>query len=237
MIQKKLFNKTIGILGGMGPKASADFYDLVLEYAHQAYNAIQDTDYPEMIINSIALEGFDETGIVNEALVKQQLLKGLQTLENAHVDCIVMACNTVHIFHSYLQSEIKIPIIHIIEETAQKVKEKGFSPILVLSSETTNRENLYQNCFEHKNINCFSPNKEEQKLLNTVIENVMAGEADLSDKKLIHSIIESYKAQGIKAVVLGCTELPLAFDQEDTDLPLFSSNKILAESVINFAKN
>ncbi|MCD4705270.1 hypothetical protein K8R66_04310, partial [bacterium] len=68
--------KTIGILGGMGPSASANLYKKIIELAQKELQAEQDTDYPPMVIYNLPLFGFDETGIVDEELVQDQLIKG-----------------------------------------------------------------------------------------------------------------------------------------------------------------
>ena len=120
--------KTIGVLGGMGPAASATLYANMIEYAQSKYNAVQDTDYPPIIIYSLPLSGFDETGITDENLVKKQLIKGVQILEDAGCDSIVIACNTVHVFHDDMQKAVTIPVLHIVEETA--ITSKYSSKIL-----------------------------------------------------------------------------------------------------------
>ncbi len=113
-------HKTIGVLGGMGPEASANLYSKIIKYAQYKYNAVQDFDYPPIIIYSLPLFGFDETGIVDEKLVKQQLIDGVKKLESAGCDLIIIGCNTVHIFYDEMQAAIKIPILNIVEGTKKK---------------------------------------------------------------------------------------------------------------------
>jgi len=84
--------ETIGILGGMGPSASADFYSRIIRIFQERHGAVQDTDYPPMFIYSLPLKGFNETGIVDKGLVLTQLTEGAKRLANArlriHSNCV-----------------------------------------------------------------------------------------------------------------------------------------------------
>ena len=108
-------NKTIGVLGGMGPEASSTLYRKIIKYSQNEYNAIQDCDYPPIIINSLTLFGFDETGITDHELVKSQLIEGVQQLEKAGSDLIIIGCNTVHCYFDDMQNAVNVPIFNIIE--------------------------------------------------------------------------------------------------------------------------
>src|SRR3989338_6835870 len=180
--------KTIGVLGGMGPEASATFYNMIINICHKKYNAQQDTDYPPMIIYSLPLEGFDETGIVDQEKVLRQLIKGIKVLESSGSDFIVIACNTVHCFIDELRKNVKIPILSIIEETSNKLK------------------------------------------LDKI--NIMGGKNSISDRKTLLGIINNIDKKGIKAVILGCTELPLIISQKHLKLKIYDTLNILAESSI-----
>src|SRR3989338_4022705 len=72
--------KKIGILGGMGPEASADFYCKIIQYCQEKYDAVQDTDYPSIVIYSLPLYGFNESGITDKNLVLKQLIHGIEIL-------------------------------------------------------------------------------------------------------------------------------------------------------------
>jgi len=80
--------KTIGILGGMGPVASANMYNKIISQAQKQLGAVQDIDYPLIILYSIGLEGFDETGIKDYAKVEKQLVAGVKHLEKCGAEII-----------------------------------------------------------------------------------------------------------------------------------------------------
>ncbi len=210
--------KTIGILGGMGPAATAHFYQQIIAYCQTKYDAVQDTDFPKIIIYSLPLEGFDETGIINHEKVKQQLQQGIKILEKAGANFIVMPCNTIHKFHEFLQENSQIPILNIIEEISKAIQGTPF----LLASESSIQDNLFPNTIK--------PSKKLQQQTTMLIEQVMKGKVN---QNLKQEVINKVNDQ--QSVLLGCTELPLVINQQDTKAKLYDSSKILAESTVEYA--
>ncbi len=228
--------KTIGVLGGMGPEASAKFYQNVITLAQQKYGAIQDTDYPPMMIYSLPLNGFDETGFVDKELVKFQLIKGVQNLENSGVDFIVIACNTVHYFIEEMRSAISIPIYSIVEETVNKVKELGLKNVGLLASQSTFELGLYVDHLDKANISYMLPEKSDYDKVTQLILEVMGGNLTENTKNDVKSIIENYESCEMDALILGCTEIPLGINQNDSKVEVFDTLMVLAESALEYAK-
>lgn len=228
-------NKTIGVLGGMGPEASANLYTKIIKYAQQQYGAVQDFDYPPIIVYSLPLFGFDETGIVDAKLVKKQLIDGVKKLEVAGCDLIIIACNTVHAYYEEMQSAVRVPIFNIIEETKKMVAKFGYKKVGLFASESTNKLKLYQNRFADARIEVISPNSEQQKILNRVIEHVMGGNQKTEDIIFLKDIGRDYLKQGAEAIVIGCTEIPLAINQTHTDIKLFDTIEIIVQCAVDYS--
>lgn len=227
--------KTVGILGGMGPLASANLYHKIVKIAQEMYHAEQDTDFPPMIIYNLPLIGFDEAGFKNPTLVKGQLIAGVKKLERAGSDFIIIACNTVHHFYQEMQDAIKIPIISIIEETVKTADKKELKVIGLLSSESTNKLKIYQKVLDYYAIKTLSVTDKQQKLLNEIILHVMSGTQGEADKECLKAIIHDICQQGAQGIILGCTELPLAISQNDIDVALLNSTEIIAKSALEYA--
>src|SRR3989338_9659407 len=228
-------NKTIGILGGMGPEASANLYSKMIKYTQHEYGAVQDSDYPPIIIYSMPLLGFDETGIVDQDSVKMQLIEGVRKLENAGCDLIIIGCNTVHIFFDEMQAAVNIPILNIVEETKKKVVDFGCKKVGLFASESTSKTKLYQKRFAESGIEVVSPDEKQQQILNKVIEHVMGGNQKNDDVIALKDIARDYVRKGAEAVVMGCTEIPLAINQSHTDTKLFDTIEIIVQSAVNFS--
>jgi len=226
--------KTIGILGGMGPSATVDLFQKILIYSQEKYHAVQDWEYPPIVIRSIPLDGFDQTGVTDEGLVKKQLIDGVLSLEKEGADVIVIPCNTVHCFFEEMQSAVKTPILNIGQETIARANNKHIRKVGLLCSDTTRRTHFYQKECAKQHIDAIEPNDVQQEKITGVIERVMGGQQDDSDKEMLEDISQQYISDGAEAVVLACTEIPLAFSQADTNITLFDSTQILAESAVDF---
>jgi len=227
--------KTIGILGGMGPAASADLYTNINEKAQLDYHAEQDTDYPPLFIYSMPLEGFDETGFVDPDSVKKQLIEGVKKLESIGSDFIVIACNTVHHFYEEMQSAVSIPILNILDVTSTAVKHHGYNTIGLLSSASTREYGIYESAFEKNSIKTISVTDVEQEHLDKVILHIMSGSTTEDDLSQIKIICSRLIDEGSQAIVLGCTELPLAISQSDLNIPIFGSTALLSDAALKKA--
>lgn len=228
-------HKVIGVLGGMGPSASANLYIKALHYAQVTYGAVQDSDYPPIIIYSLPLVGFTEKGIENADEVKTQLIAGVQKLESAGCELIIIACNTVHVFYQEMQNSIDVPLLNIVEETKKRVEVDGYKKIGLFASETMCHSELYQTTFAKAGIEIIAPNSEQQKIMNRVIEHVMGGNQKIEDVIALKEIARDYCKQGAEAIVMGCTEIPLALNQSQTDIKLFDTTEIIVQAAVDFS--
>ncbi len=227
--------KTIGILGGMGAAASADFYTRLVDLAQHHYKAEQDHDFPAMFLYNLPLVGFDETGFVDVEQVKNQLVAAVQKLEQMGSDFIVIPCNTVHYLYADMQQAVSIPILSIVQVVANAVEEAGLQTVGLLGSESTKKYRLYEDILGGKSVATVGTTDTEQVQVNEVILKVISDSHTTKETQTLVSIISRYKAEGAQGVVVGCTELPLAIAQKDTDMPLFDSTQLLAEEALRVA--
>lgn len=229
--QKK---KVIGVIGGIGPEASANLYLKMIHYMQARYHAVQDADYPPMIIYNVPMEGFNENGIVDGDAVKRQLIETGQKLEKAGAEVLIIACNTVHVYYDELQAALSIPVFNIVEETGLAVQKAELETIGLLCSQSTNDLCLYNSKYLG-NTKIMTCSQEEQNDVNKVIESVMAGKHGLSEIITLKNIIINMTNKGAKGVILGCTELPLAINQSHTDIMLFDSLNIIIKSAVDYS--
>jgi|ERR1700734_574282 len=224
--------KKLGILGGMGPYASCNWYRMILNILERKYHFTQDEQYPEMYIHSLSMGGWSEMGIEDENLVKESLLGAVRNMEYLKVDYIVIACNTAHIVYEYLQSSTLIPILNLINECVAYVKDSGYNAIGLISTESTNRSGIYKTKFEDNGIKCFSLGIPfEQGLINEIILSVQSGKHGKDEKDSMDFYIKILKDKGAQAIILGCTELPLVVKQKDVDIPIIDPGFILLNKV------
>lgn len=209
--------KSIGILGGMGAPASLRWYQELIRLS-QEKGAIQDGDYPEIYLINCKLHDWDEKGIVKFESVKNQMLRYIHFMNILNPDYIILACNTIHYYHAFLQSHTKIPIISIIDNCLNNVK--GIPG--VLCSETTRNLKLYGTYAIYLS-------DEEQVKIDDVILKCQSNKS--YNKETIKSAYDYLIKQGADSVIIGCTELPLAIDVMYPNM--IDSGGLLLKKVIN----
>lgn len=227
--------KTIGILGGVGPVATAHFYNILLKIAQVKYSAIQDADFPHIIIDSLSFKGSSEFGVEDDKLALKQLKGGIDTLVQAGAEVIVMPCNSIHKDIDKLREYSKVPIISIVEEVIKKVKSDNIESVAVLSSKSSAEDDFYDFALKDSGINSVHITKRTLNLVEDLILDVMGGRKVNGNKSRVIDEINRFQLEGIQATILGCTELPVAINQSDTTMKLYDSIEILAQSVLDYA--
>ena len=221
--------KTIGILGGMGPEATADLYLRIIQLFQQKYGAIYDSDFPEIIIVNLPIPDVVENA--NEQnTVKEMLIQGVKKLEKAGADFVAIPCNTVTYYIKEMQSAVSIPIINILQETANEVNNSGIKQVGLLGTETTIKSTIYDNVLDE--IQILTLEKPEQIETTKIIMNILAGRKNSEDREKLLEFVQRLRNIGAEKVILGCTELPLLIRANDD---VFDTLDILAKSVIERA--
>jgi len=198
--------KTIGILGGMGPEATADLYLRIIQLFQQTYGAIYDSDFPEIIIVNLPIPDVVENA--NEQnLVKEMLIQGVKKLEKAGADFVAIPCNTVTYYIKEMKSAVSIPIMNILQETANEVRKSGIKQVGLLGTETTIRSKIYDTVLDDFQI--LTLEKPEQIETTKIIMNILAGKKKPEEKEKLLEFVRKLKNSRAEKVILGCTELPL----------------------------
>jgi aspartate racemase len=225
---------SIGILGGMGPRASIDIYTKIIQLMSVNYNATQDIDFPPMILFSLPLVDFNEAGVINALSVKKQLIGGVRSLEAAGAEFIIIACNSVHVFIDEMRSAVSIPIISIIEEVGEYIEKNNYKKIGLITSESSNKNSIYKPLLKSIGVHTISLDHERQEAINKIILKIMTGKQNNFDKNELVSIIQYLLKKGSEAIILGCTELPILIDEYDRNFngEIINASRIIASAAI-----
>lgn len=213
----------IGVLGGIGPEASALFYSKLIEEIQVRKLVNKNEDYPQIIINSInAIE-------LTERITEKDLMpyiKGLEELDSLNPDFIIMVCNTIHLYFNLLQSKIKTRIINLPKEVESLVIQRKINKIFLIGTENTLNSSLYK----FQNIETLTPNQEEQKILTYSIVEYNKGKNKEYHKKNVLAICNKYLSLGAQSVLMGCTEFAVML--KDTDIPKINTIEVMINSTI-----
>ena len=222
----------LGIFGGMGPEATADLYNQILEITP----AVTDQDHIPTIIFSNPLVPDRMESIANGGdLIKPYLRFSFQKLESAGASFIAIPCNTVHYFYDYMQESVDIPIIHMIRETATEVADKypGIKKVGLLATTGTIESGLYNKELEDEGFEVLTPDDSTE--INMVMKAVygIKSKTDPQVNEDLLAIAGQHLAdRGAEVIVLGCTEIPLAYNPGRVDLPVVNATRVLAERAV-----
>lgn len=223
----------LGILGGVGPLATAYFMRLLVEKTP----ARSDQEHmPTIVINDPQIP--DRTAsILSEAAPSPlpEMIEVAQMLERAGADFIAIPCNTAHYFYEGVSRAVEVPVINIMEETASTLASslRSVRKVGLMATEGTVLSGVFENCFKAHGIDVVVPDKAHQRILNDLIyERVKANlPYDASDLLLVAHELQT---QGCEAVIVGCTELSVVFKSiDDKPFYLFDSLDILAKRCVD----
>lgn len=219
--------KKVGIIGGMGPEATLNFFEKVIEFT----DAKSDQEHVSMVIdNNTKIQDRSLFILKGGPNPKEELIVTAKKLQYYGAEIIAMPCNTAHFFYEDIKSSIDIPIINMIEETANHIlKEKKNKKIVLLSTEGTYKSKIYEKVFKKKNLNLIIPNKNHRKQIMELIYKVKKNEKINYSK--VNEILKQIKVSD-EIFLLGCTELPIIFQNQKISEEYIDTVEILAKEVI-----
>ena len=225
--------KTIGILGGMGPLATADLFQKIVLLT----KADTDREHIRVYIDSNASIPDRTAAILSggEDPVPE-MASALRHLEACGADCIIMPCNTAHYFLPRLQAMTEIPFLSILTAAAEACKAQfPGKTVGILATRGTLAANLYQEALVQAGVPYLVPDAPAQDALMRVIyDGVKAGKGPDSYRADFLTVLEQMSAGGAEVFLLGCTELPLAAEALNIALPTVDPTAELAKASIRF---
>jgi len=232
-----MINK-IGIIGGIGPESSIEYYRLIIK----RFQEIEETkEYPEFIIQSVNMT--EMLGYVFDKKLDQLvdfLVERINILQNSGVKYVAIASNTPHIVFEQLSKKVSISLISIVEETCKNVATEKIKRVGLLGTKSTMSSGFYNSVALQNDIEIVTPSEEDQdyihnKYMTELVFNTILPE---TKNKLIEIIQKIKKNELIEGLILGGTELPLIIKQTDfEDLKIFDTTKIHVESIVGKMTN
>ena len=226
--------KVMGLIGGTTWLSTIEYYRVINETVneklgktHSAHCILYSVDFEEFITKKVGK--WDEISI--------QFIDITQKLQGAGAEFFILCANTLHIIADELENKVDIPLVHIVDATAEKIQEKHIKKIGLLGTKYTMGEDFYKKRLKEKNgIETIVPSPEDQKIIHTIIIEELAHNIfKPSSKQIYLDIIEKMKKQGAEGIILGCTEIPLLIKEDDINIPSFDTIKIHAQAAVNYA--
>jgi aspartate racemase len=223
--------KTVGIIGGLGPDTTAEFYlDVVFSCQKR-----DKTARPSIIIASVPLPyQIEEDAITKNVGIDKCLpflVQEAKRLEKAGAEFIVMPCNSLHLFIKEIRESVSIPVLSIIEETVKFIQKNDFHKVGIVSTSATIKNKLYENALKQNNIGYETPDDFQQEKMGKFIINLVTGQQNNKDREGLIAIINDFENKNIDCVILTCTDLQLLMPKHPT-LKIFDTMKILVEATV-----
>ena len=227
-------DRLIGILGGMGPEATLDLYRHIIALTP----ATKDQDHIRVLILSNPKIP-DRTKAIAEGGESplDSLIESAMLLMRAGAGIIAMPCNAAHYYLPEMQPKVSVPILDMIAETCSKLCRNlpTAKTVGLIASLGGVRSGVYQIALAEAGIDILIPSDAEQREIENGIAHVKAGTHSRSTQETFQSIGNRLFRSGAGAVILGCTEVPLAFDPNHVNYPTLNSTRILAEAAVDWA--
>lgn len=227
--------KVIGILGGMGPEATADLFAKIIRVTP----AKADQDHFQVLLFSDPLIP-DRTAAIfgrGESPLPA-MLAGARRLAVAGAGLLAIPCVTAHHFHAELQAGVTIPILHIVREALRTLGERlpRARRVGLLATSGTLRARLFHREFEPAGIVILAPDAATQEAtVMPALYAVKAGDRSEAPRAAIREAAEGLRARGAEAVIAGCTEVPLLLQNGDLPVPVVDATLALARAAVREA--
>jgi aspartate racemase len=223
--------RTIGLLGGMSWLSTAEYYRILNQLAadergglHSAPLLLHSFDFA-VIADLQAASRWDDAG---------DLLAGAaKGLEAAGAELLLICTNTMHKVAPAVQAALSVPLVHIVDATAEQARAAGLTTVGLLGSSFTMEDGFYQERMHDQGLRVLVPGEADRQVVHRVIfEELCTGMITEASRQAYRQIIARLAAAGAEGVILGCTEIELLIDQADSPVPVLPSTRIHAEAAI-----
>lgn len=225
----------VGVIGGLGPVATLDFFGKVLSHSH----AKADQDHIHLIIANNP-----KTPNRNDAIAGRgpspapALAEMALSLERAGADFVVMACNTAHAYEKDIRAVLTRPFVSLIDETVSEMRRlyPAARRVGVLATEGSRNANIFGPAFARHNIEVLQLDTLAQTRFMTLLYRIKAGDRSEEVRDAMRHLGEQLVAMGADVLLAGCTEVPLVLNKGENSRPLIDSTDVLAQRCVSYAR-
>jgi aspartate racemase len=227
-------HKKIGIIGGLSPESTASYYLHITRTYVERYG---DDGYPEILIYSVNLKKYHRWRSENRwDLIAEDLIISAKSLQKAGADFGLIATNTMHKVFDVVKDAVSIPLINIIDATAQRAGKMGLKKLGLLGTQYTMSDGFYHDQVTRYGLDTIVPDTEDQGVIHRIIvEELVRGKLLEASKFEYIRVINGLVGLGAEGIILGCTEIPLLIKQKDSSVPILDTADIHAEAALEFA--
>lgn len=219
--------KTIGLIGGMSWESTIPYYTIINQAIHETLGGLHSA---KLILYSVEFDEIEKCQSCGDWQRSADILSdAAKKLELAGADFLLICTNTMHKVYPQIQAQVTIPILHIADATADALASDGVTKVALLGTRYTMQEDFYKSKLVARGFEVLVPEQADIDEVNRIIfEELCVGTLKETSRKKFSRIIDTLKARGAQAVILGCTEIGLLVKQEHASLPLYDTTVIHA---------
>lgn len=227
--------KTIGLLGGLSWESTKEYYHIINETVKQQLGGLNSAKIVLYSVNFAEIESLQRQGRWQD--ITSMLVHAAKSIEAGGADFLMLCTNTMHRVADEIQANIRIPFLHIADAAATAVKSRGLTSIGLLGTRITMEEDFYKmRLVSRHELQVLIPSEKDREIVNRIIyEELVLGKIEAVSRQEYLRIITELDSRGAQGVILGCTEIGLLINQQDTPLPLFDTTMIHAQAAVAFA--
>ncbi|RUA16927.1 MAG: aspartate racemase [Clostridia bacterium] len=227
--------KTIGLIGGMSWESSIEYYRIINETVREKMGGLHSAQCVMVSVDFAEIETLQHAGRWDE--LTDRMIMAARQVQAGGGDFVVLCTNTMHKMADDMQTSIAIPLLHIADATAARIKERGLHTIGLLGTRFTMEEDFYKGRLVQKHgLNILVPDEAERADVHRIIyDELVVGAIRPESKARYIEIMQHLVARGAEGVILGCTEIGLLVDQADSAVPVFDTTLIHAQVAVEYA--
>ncbi|WP_255696587.1 aspartate/glutamate racemase family protein [Aurantimonas sp. HBX-1] len=227
--------KVIGLIGGMSWESSTEYYRIINQTVRARLGGLRSARCLMWSFDFGEIEALQHAGRWDDAAA--EMVAAAQRLERGGADFVVICTNTMHRMADQVEAAIKLPLLHIADPTAERIKAAGFGKVGLLGTAFTMEQDFYRGRLADRHgLAVLVPEDDDRALVHRVIyEELVQGRVEPSSRQAYRGVIARLVERGAEAVILGCTEIMLLVGPEDSAVPLFDTTAIHAEAAVDLA--
>jgi len=227
--------KTIGLLGGMSWESSVEYYRIINEVTRSRLGGLHSARSVMYSVDFADIEVLQHQSRWAEAA--ELLIAAAQSLERAGADFVVLCTNTMHKLADDLEANVQIPLLHIADATAERIRARGIRKIGLLGTRFTMEQDFYRGrLINQHGLEVLIPDDPEREVVHRVIyEELCLGIINSVSRERYGEIMGRLVAAGAEGIILGCTEIELLVQAGDAAVDLFPTTQIHAEAAVDWA--
>lgn len=225
----------IGLIGGMSWESSAAYYRIVNEGVRDRLGPTASARCLLWSFNFAEIEDLQHKG--DWPGLTTRMVDAARRLEAGGAGVLLICTNTMHRMASDVQAAVSVPLLHIADPTAERIKAAGFRKVGLLGTAFTMEHAFYKGRLtDQHGLDVIIPNEEDRAIVHRIIyEELVAGKVLPSSREDYRAIIARLVENGAEAVILGCTEIMLLIQPEDSQVPIFDTTALHAAAAIELA--